>query len=350
MKNLDILLKGAKIIAINLTHLQQSNLCNHAFAIQLTAAEPFYPRGNGLSDDRRKVIQGMFDRNICVDLKHMSYKSRVDLRQEMEVGRYRNAQPPICSHTGFTGTSFAQWSGFISLKKPLNDVYYLEVAKTMQTENGPQRPGAPAFNMTTINLFDEEIVWIVKTGGMIGLSLDRRIIGYVSKFDERPTGISTESALFVDKEFISKDEWNALQVNNEDLGSKIEDGDCVTQDDIEESTESSIPARNEYFFDHVLLHLKDYFQVCYKAGISIEVAKRHITIGSDYDGFINPFINVATVKDLPELKKYISTQFKYYLETLIDSREWVEQLDIGDFVEDLFFNNGYNFIKQCFYS
>jgi hypothetical protein len=87
----------------------------------------------------------------------MSYKSRLDLRHEIDAGDFTNVQPLLCTYSGFTGTPFADWPGYISLKKPVADTFYLEVAKTMQTKNQPSRPGAPAFNMTTINLFDEEI-------------------------------------------------------------------------------------------------------------------------------------------------------------------------------------------------
>src|SRR5687768_14429184 len=41
LANLDILLKQVSVFAINLTHLQQSNLCNHAMGIQLTKTDPF---------------------------------------------------------------------------------------------------------------------------------------------------------------------------------------------------------------------------------------------------------------------------------------------------------------------
>jgi hypothetical protein len=66
--------------------------------------------------------------------------------------------------------------------------------------------------MSTINLFDEEIVWIVQHGGMIGLSMDRRIMGYVSTFDDHPTGFDQDSPFVVDKEFFSGSEWLALGI------------------------------------------------------------------------------------------------------------------------------------------
>jgi microsomal dipeptidase-like Zn-dependent dipeptidase len=348
LQNLDLLCAQVNILAINLTHMQQSNLCNHAFGMQLAEDEPFHPHGNGLKDDGRKVVQGIFDKKINIDLKHMSYKSRLDLRNEIDAGKYNNVQHLLCTHAGFTGIPFSDWTGYIRVKKSIKDVYYLEVTKTMHTRNLPARPGAPAFNSTTINLFDEEIVWIVQHGGMIGLSMDRRIIGFVNLFDDHPTGRSPDSLLYVDKEYISKEEWTALGLDNKKLGNLITEDDCVTENDVKESTEISIPARNEYFCDHVLLQLKHFLQVCFNAGISIEEAQKHITIGSDFDGMINPFLNIDTVEEMPSLKKYIQMNFRFYLESLTDSAQWVNQLNVNEFAEALFFENGYNYVREFF--
>jgi microsomal dipeptidase-like Zn-dependent dipeptidase len=346
LTNLDNLLSRVPVIAINPTHMQQSNLCNHAFAIQITGVEHFIPRGNGLTDDGRQVIQGMFDRRICVDTKHMSFKSRLDLRNEIDAGKFNNVQPVVCTHTGFTGVSFSNWPGFFARKDVRLQAVHLEIAKTMQTHNMPPRPGAPAFNSSSINLFDEEIVWIVQHGGMIGLSLDRRIIGYVSKHDPEPTGRDPQSELVVDKEFISPDEWLALGIPDSAIGISVNEDDCVKLSDLEESAEGSIPSRDEYFFDHIHLQLKHYLQVCHDAGISIAQAQKHICIGSDFDGLINPFINIPTVKDMDDLKRNIRMNFHFFLETLEDSKLWHNELQIDQFVEDLFFNNGFNFIKS----
>jgi microsomal dipeptidase-like Zn-dependent dipeptidase len=314
--------------------------------MQLAKVEPFIPKGNGMEDDGRTVVQGIFDRGICVDLKHMSYKSRLDLMNEIDAGNFQNVQPLLCTHAGFTGIPFSHWPGYISLKKPASGAIYLEIAKSMQTWNEPQTPGAPAFNMATINLFDEEIAWIVNNNGIIGISLDRRIIGYVGKFDESPTGIRDGMDLIVDREFLSKDEWASLGIPNNQIGKRIQDGDCVTMGTLEESTEISVTARNEYFLDHILLHLKHYFQACVNANISIAKAKKHITIGSDFDGLINPFLNLGTVEEMANLKRYISMNLGFYLNKLKDSKQWVNELDIPAFVEDLFYNNGYEFVKS----
>jgi len=74
----------------------------------------------------------------------------------------------------------------------------------------------------------------------------------------------------------------------------------------------------------------------------------HLSLGADYDGFINPFINIATVEDLPQLKQYIRQNLKEYLLSLNDSKQWANQLDIDVFTENFFYNNGYDFVKKRF--
>lgn len=346
--NLDKVQEKARIIAVNLTHLQQSNLCNHAFGMQIADGNDFFPNGNGLTNDGRKVTQGLFDRAVCVDLKHMSYKSRKDLMSEIDAQKFKNVQPLICSHAGFTGTSFKNWAGSIQMVKNVKGSVYLEITKSLHSKNLGRRPGFPTFNASTINLFDEEIAWIVKNDGVIGISLDRRILGYIDLHDERPTGINSNSDVLVDKEFFSAEEWNALGIKKSLIGNTIDSDDILTSSELSECTEASITARNEFFSDHILNHLKHYFQVCKDHGISIAKAQKQITIGSDFDGLINPFANISTVQKMSDLKTYIRMNLLYFLKDLKDSKKWCSELNVDVFVEDLFYNNGYRFIESRF--
>jgi len=348
LANLDILLGQVKILTANLTHLQQSNLCNHAFGMQLTDPSPFYPMGNGLTDDGRQVLQGLFDRHVGVDLKHMSYKTRQDLRSDIAAGKFRNVPPPMCTHAGFTGIAFKDWPAYIHRKKQVTPgVLYLEIAKTIQLANGPARP-APGFNMSTINLFNDDIEWIVRNGGMIGLSMDRRILGFVGRHDNRPTGIDQDATLVIDMEYVSSAEWLAFGIPDDQLGKAISGDSCVQLSDVEAGSEASIPERDDYFYAHVLLHIKHFFQVCVDAGISVAEAQQHLSIGSDFDGLVNPFINTQTCLNMGALKKYIVKNLGNFLRQLTDSVKWAGQLNVPAFADDLFYNNGYAFVKAFF--
>ena len=347
LAKLDILLAQVAILAVNLTHLQQSNLCNHAFGMQLADPTDFYPAGNGLADAGRTVVQGLFDRGICVDVKHMSYLSRLQLRNEIDAGKYNNIQPLLCTHAGFTGTSIADWPSFIRKKLPVPpNTMYLEITKNIQSDTNPFRPGAPAFNLSTINLFDDDIVWIVRHGGMIGLSMDHRILGFVSPFDTRPSGIGAGSEYTVDKEYLSMAEWEALGIPDGNIGTAVDPDHCELLSEVTDlmSAATPIPTRDAFFYAHVMVHIKHFLQVCIDNGVPLDTARKHLTIGSDFDGVINPFLNFLTCLQMPALKGYLQSNFKNFLKGLNDSVKWADQLDIGGFLDDLFFNNGYAFV------
>lgn len=338
--NLDKVLKKVKIISVNLTHLQQSSLCNHAFGMQVAKIEPFIPKGNGLQNDGKKVVQELFNRNICVDVKHMSYKSRKDLMMNIDGGKFDKVQPLVCTHAGFTGIPFKNWSGYVDFKKQAFGAMALDLTKPVDNNINSARWGLPAFNASTINLFDEEIVWIVKNGGVIGLSLDKRILGYVDDI----SGKGPDQFL-TDREYFSMDEWNILGFNNDkNFGKFINDENCLNVDELLQSQQKW----ENFYYSHILNHLKHYFKVCLSNGISIETAQKHITIGTDYDGLINPFDVASTVEDIAKLRSFISLNFRYFLEESEDSKVWASQIKMDNFMENLFYWNGYNFIKSRF--
>jgi hypothetical protein len=56
-------------------------------------------------------------------------------------------------------------------------------------------------------------------------------------------------------------------------------------------------------------------------------------------------LNLDTVQEMVALKKYIKMNFKIYLNSLRDSKRWANELDVEQFAEDLFYNNGYEFCE-----
>lgn len=116
-------------------------------------------------------------RRVLVDTKHMSASSRLEfynkiirpyaLRPEVRLAKDGQAPlaciPVIASHSAY--------SGIDSLETMIAG--YFE-------ENDFPRAGNP-FNYWNINLSDEDIEMIVTTGGMIGLNLDQRVLGIMFK-------------------------------------------------------------------------------------------------------------------------------------------------------------------------
>jgi microsomal dipeptidase-like Zn-dependent dipeptidase len=347
IKNLGELASTVPVISVNLSHLQQSNISNHPYGIQLTSNAAFIPSGNGLSQDAEEIIQTCFDRGICVDIKHMSLIARRQLFQQVNAGKYRNPQPVICTHAGFTGIHSGEMQEYVlAFGKKGNAVKVIFGKPNHIASNTAhlQRP-APAFNASSINLYDEEIAAIVQNGGLIGLSLDRRIGGFVGQFDEDPYAFFDDETYIVDKEYFSIPEFQQLGIDPKSVGQKIDDAHCNVKEDLLEA--SRLPSvLEDYHRDQLMLQIKHFLQVCLNHGISLDHAQTKICIGSDFDGIINPFTCAMRVDELPKLKTFLQKNFHHFLGRYTDSRAWRSQLDIKQFTEQLFYLNGLSFIQQ----
>ncbi|WP_142683977.1 membrane dipeptidase [Chitinophaga polysaccharea] len=306
-------------ISINLCHLSyipEQPLGGFAQGLNKQAqiafsSEDFMPKaGLGLTQLGKKVVRQALlheKRPVLIDLKHMSvytrfhyYRYRESLINEAPaVSRL----PIITSHTGFTFTSLNNYltkkqfrsttgqqdGAFVCIVEPDNR----KIGKTNDSINSGLYG-----NPWTINLFDEEIIEIMSSRGMIGISLDQRILGAEKMIDSsRPE--------YFDPEYIAKEEWEKL----------FRDGQLPGAEKLFDFL--SIPSRAERHLMLLCLHIIYAVRVG-NAGIGWEPGTSpwdHICIGSDFDGLINPINrmdNVLKLSDLAAgLKKYLPVADKY---------------------------------------
>ena len=176
--NLEDLRQKVKVLSVNLTHLQQSDFCNHAFGMQFLSNDKFKPTGNMIANSGVQILRYCYQNKIMIDLKHMSLGARQQLYQLRGAPDFAAVnQPLVCTHAGFCGISFSEMPDYIfQQRKFANDGY------TVLWQGKPVKYGGisprPSFNASSINLYDEDIMQILNSGGMIGLSLDARILGY----------------------------------------------------------------------------------------------------------------------------------------------------------------------------
>jgi hypothetical protein len=169
------------ILFITLAHHFDNGLCGHAHSL-IEAATLVIDQGRRLhagfereDDLGMRVVRALYDlddaledrggRRILIDGKHLSPRCRRELYREViepvceraEAGRGRGL-PMLFSHIGYSGV--ATLAQLIDDAGKEDDHYFPD-----------------GYNAWGINVCDEDIRIVHRTGGLLGLCLDRRIAG-----------------------------------------------------------------------------------------------------------------------------------------------------------------------------
>ncbi|MEL6989238.1 MAG: hypothetical protein AAGK97_15605, partial [Bacteroidota bacterium] len=231
-----------RILYLTITHLTQWTVCNHCFGLhQLLNSKQEYvrkyirPNGLGIYD----IAGFKFLMNLCysakidlgnsnkikgkkilLDVKHMSLISRLQfykLRKQWLQDNNQKSEdfPIIATHNGCTGFSHNKITDkFLKVVDDFEDYNCKIVAYDKTKVDGDY---GFEFNPTSINLYDEDIIEIVNSKGMIGISADRRILGVNRR--KRLKRKENKKALFNKKskeyELFSNEEFEIIQ--KEDL-------------------------------------------------------------------------------------------------------------------------------------
>ncbi len=271
----------------HLTYIAELPLATHAYGMKFIHQPNFYPQGSGITDAGKDVIRAAYGMEVngrrtpvLIDVKHMSLKSRLDLYEFWEANNF--VHPILATHMGVTGCSIGEWlnvnsednDGLTTVEAPLEEGQII----AMENSGGPD-PIKYYFNPWTINLFDEDIVAILKSNGMIGLSLDKRIIGALA---------SDQNTNYHTTEYLSTTEFNFLKakfpvVPYKEMPDTDPDTDLDVDPDRELNDFERDRRREVANFGLTILHI---VAVGLNNGF-IDVWS-HIVMGSDYDGLIEP--------------------------------------------------------------
>ncbi|WP_205504335.1 hypothetical protein [Rufibacter psychrotolerans] len=315
-------------------------------------SEDFMPKlGLGLTELGKKVITQALThaaKPILLDVKHMSLYTRLDFYQYREklLVQYPAAErlPIISSHTGFTFTTVADYlerkqfrsshsvvAGVpISLVEPENR----KIGRTNDLINR----GLFA-NPWTINLFDEEIVEIMQSGGMMGISLDQRILGASNP------AVDSARDRYYEGEFVARAEWERM----------FRDGKLPGEERAE-PRKSLTPSKQERHVMLLCLHLVHAARVGYANLNWVEGTSpwNHLCIGSDFDGLINPINGCEDVTQLGRLRGqlmvYLPQADKYLLPNpevkalRYNPNGTVNRAFLEQVIQDFLFGNGQRFM------
>lgn len=344
------------ITLTHLTHINEQFLATHAFGMKMLKHPSFYPFGNGITTIGYEVIKKCYSmtndsgqhRPIIVDVKHLGLKSRQDFyafRKSLiiEEKKYENI-PIIASHIGVTGYTNNEWKN--ALKRNNCTVYNYEGARAVSIEMDKKNCGKWGsfvnndftFNPWSINLMDEDITEILNSNGILGMSLDVRILGFQSEY-----GISLTS----ENEFLSTADFHThfpqIAVKNLPLNTM--------ESTISENESWLIPTkedRHPLSFCFNIIHI-------IQVGLlktDIEEPWKQICLGSDFDGLIEPLKISPDISSLKELEanmiKWLPVAEKAYVNENGGTRILFGKstADLKKIVRGIMFENGKIFIER----
>ncbi|TVP46139.1 MAG: hypothetical protein EA341_14325 [Mongoliibacter sp.] len=365
IENLDQLLKEnpIKIISINITHIDNSNqiFCNQAYAMDGMRANGFRevelrPTGCGLTSEGEKIIKALDERGILTDTKHMSVVARKELYQFRR--KEGITSPIICSHGGLTGIWFDQsdekFTDYILETRKIGGHQRMRLGKPIKYKKGKVYDQI-GFNASTINLFNEDVKEIFDSNGLLGISLDQRVLGYSGVF-KTGTGHITNNVLtgsagiwsginwVTDTDFVSLEEFKDRGFRSErPFGFAWRN--CVDADALDKLVNKNINNVREIHFLHFAFHILHCMvlgrQWDSRNGVE-KMLSQVLCIGSDYDGMIESIYSAKDATEIHLLREKFIKDFPGILkENKIDLPQG---MSIRSAADRIFFENGRDFV------
>ncbi len=221
----------------------------------------------------RKLLDNTNDRRILIDLKHMSVKARGEYYRFLEEEHPDEIIPLIVSHGAVNGLRSNN-------EKVEDDLF-----------------NYGKFQPDDINMFDDEIVRIAKSGGLFGIQFDERRVGSETELKKTGPNLSRRKMLFHKSKLI----WNQIQ--------------------------------------HIAEVLNRHDQ--YAWGIQC--------IGSDNDGMVNPLNGFWTSEDMPIFDSYLEKHaYNFIASAASDNLKSYNKMTAADIVERFMHGNAHHFLEKNF--
>ena len=273
-----------------------------------------------IQDIGYKVVEKLLDTSdgkppIYIDVKHMDIQARFDYYKFLKDRNYKNV-PIIASHVAMSGkdSAIAMYTGLCPVYDVYEEVKDPENWYSFQASCGCIKlhhidlSVMGWFYPWSINLCKEEIPIIYNSDGIIGLSLEERVIGTNSpnyKMQDQKTI----------REHLKK--WN-----------------LNTEEDIR-------------LFNELQPLLRNVFYVIENCGRSDKTAWNHISIGSDFDGIAKPVGYCKTAAEIPMLWQYLNRYLAPFAD-FIGRTTLLHGQTPDEITDKIIFKNGERFILKYF--
>ena len=324
--NLRLLKQGAdRFLYLTFVHMTQYPLACHAYGMKLIKGNnQFKPNGFGITGLGKEVIDVAYDesqgRRILIDVKYMSVVARHKFYQYRKEKGYDKI-PIVATHMGFTGISKSREAIIKQFKKPAKrSGNFIEVNYERPKGIGKGLFNKTFFNPWSINLFDEDITEILDSGGLIGLSLDQRIMG------------SQE----VQGEFFSAQEFNYILSGYKDETHEEPVAAGELSDEEERDRELNERKHLRHLCNNILHAVK----------IGGGRAWKQLCMGSDFDGLIDPLNNCTSAEEYPKLERGLIEELPTMMKE--DKTHDYDETDIAGKVRGIMYDNAIDFLKKHF--
>lgn len=355
------------------THLTPNSFINHAYGNKILTKGPLLPRGFGITTNGLELIKYAYERGLLIDVKHMSLLSRLQFYRIHN--QFFPGKPIIASHAGLTGAfafgeqgdNFLEWS-------PDQQVHgdYVQV-------NGVNNRGllsGTSFYPLSINLFDQDVEAIMQSGGLIGISMDVRILGgkdndealvsdYLSTA-EYEILVQGEEACMAQVNTLADALWAGAVVKAPVLGAmpELPDFKLAILEELEDIfTKGASPSVGPHARAHARLIANQLLQlllITRNAGPQLSAQPlgqalardangfalpwNNICIGSDFDGLIEAVDCCKNVTALGTMAELLTQE----LSTGAADLHWDLGMPVAQIVDQFCYTNAYKFLNRHF--
>lgn len=305
-----------RIFILNFTHLTRAPFGNHAFGIKMISHVDFIPEGRGISLAGWKLIETALASDtdhypMLIDIKHMSLECR-KAYYAFRAERYPHI-PIVASHVGCTGISYEQVNDYIlEINAPQFNKKRCNLVEYRKPDGHLQDTG---FNPWSINLYDEDIAEILASGGIIGLSLDQRILGTGKLAREKMSRAETFEGITPLRPALAADPEEEPSIKDAEL-----------------------------HFRHFCNNLFHIIKVGQRIENFGDEGWKRVVIGSDFDGLIDAVDFCPTAEDF----KGIATYMREKLPALASEARIALPGELQKLIDGILYTNGYEFLKKYY--
>jgi len=278
-------MKEQKLFHVTFAHHFYNLYCGMSISFT-RLMDGFFDQGNystmGFTELGKEVIKEMVRQNIIIDVKHLSVPSRQWLYEQ----DFMRNKPVVASHSAVNGAK--------TMADSMADNNTHKKAQEKYNKSNQ-------FNTWDLNLSDQEIEIIARRGGLIGLSIDQRII-------------------------MGKKKLQCIKISAlVPFGKKKTELWCQ-------------PVYDNIMY--IARTLKD-------KGIDEDKIWDTVTLGTDYDGLINPVNSYRTTLEFPTLEDTLTAIFKKNMkkEPLLKNKSEAEIVEI---VKKFCYKNSLAFLDTYF--